>query len=162
MAVDAIEMLKQQHREVDDLFLRIQSSKGDEKIRLLGLVCERLTIHAEIEERHFYPFARSAGIQDLVDHSIEEHALAKHTISELLQVKRNDPRIDVLFTQLMTSVQQHVKEEENTFFPRLTSVVSQDDLIRVAEEMQATADDLAKQELLKMAEQAGADMPQQP
>jgi hemerythrin superfamily protein len=162
MAMDAIKMLTQQHREVDDLFERILSSTGDEKIRLLGLVCERLTIHAEIEERHFYPFARSAGIQDLVDHSIEEHAEVKQMISELLQVKRNDPRIDTLCKQLMTSVQQHVKEEESTFFPRLSSVVAQDDLIRVAEEMQRTADDLAKQELLKMAEQAGADMPQQP
>ena len=162
MATDAIEMLKLQHREVDELFNRIQASSGDEKIRLLGTVCERLTIHAEIEERHFYPFARSAGVQDLVDHSIEEHAEAKHTISELLQVKRNDPRIDVLFNQLKTSVQHHVKEEENTFFPRLMTVVTQEDLIRVAEDMQRTADELAKQELLKMAEQAGAEMPQQP
>lgn len=162
MAMDAINLLTQQHREVDELFVRVQSSSGDEKIRLLGLVCERLTIHAEIEERHFYPFARSAGIQDLVDHSVEEHAEVKQMISELLQAKRNDPRIDTLFTQLMTNVQQHVKVEENTFFPRLMTVVSQDDLVRVGEEMQSTADELAKQELLKMAEQAGADMTQQP
>ena len=61
---------------------------------------------------------------------------------------------------VIASVRQHVKEEENTFFPRLGSVVSQEDLIRVAEEMQATADDLAKQVLLMMAELAGADMSQ--
>jgi len=162
MATDALEMLKQQHREVDELFERIKRSSGDEKIQLLGRVCERLTIHAQIEERHFYPFARSAGIQDLVDHSLEEHAEAKQIIAELLQLKRNDPRIDRLCQQLKTSVQQHVKEEENTFFPRLSTLVNQDDLVRVAGEMQGTVDELSKQELLKMAERAGAEMPQQP
>lgn len=156
MAMDAIEMLKKQHREVDDLFARIQSSSGDEKIECIGRVCERLTIHAQLEERHFYPFARRAGIQDLVDHSLDEHAEAKRFISELLQLKRNDPKVDNCIQQLKTSVQHHVKEEESTLMPRLQSIASEDDLRDLADAMQSTMNELSGQELLRMAEAEGA------
>lgn len=160
MAKDAIELLKQQHREVDGLFERIQRADGDEKIQLLGRIAEMLTIHSEIEERLFYPFARQRGVQDLVDHSLQEHAEVKQLISELLQLKRNDARVDQDVRKLITSVQQHVKEEEGTFFPRLMTLVSRDDLVKLGEQMQALVEDLSKQELLKMAEQAGAEAPQ--
>lgn len=160
MAKDAIELLKQQHREVDGLFERIQRADGDEKIQLLGRIAEMLTIHSEIEERLFYPFARQRGVQDLVDHSLQEHAEVKLLISELLQLKRNDARVDQDVRKLITSVQQHVKEEEGTFFPRLMTLVTNDELVKLGEQMQALVEDLSKQELLKMAEQAGAEAPQ--
>lgn len=160
MAKDAIELLKQQHREVDGLFERIPRADGDEKIQLLGRVAELLTIHTQIEERIFYPFARQRGIQDLVDHSLREHAEVKQLVSELLQLKRNDVRVDQDVQKLITSVRNHVKEEENTFFPRLMALVSKDELVKLGEQMQATVEDLSQQELLKMAEQAGAESSQ--
>ncbi|MFL5349007.1 MAG: hemerythrin domain-containing protein [Hyalangium sp.] len=154
--MDALAMLKQQHREVDELFDRIQQCAEDERITLLGQISEKLTMHAELEERHFYPFARRMGIQDMVDHSLQEHAEVKHLIAEILQLKRHDPRIMQDVMQLITSVQSHVKEEENTLFPRLMSVASQDELMNVGMEMQRTMEELSHQELLKMAEHEGS------
>ncbi len=160
MAMDAISLLKQQHQEVDALFTRIQNTKADdEKIQLLGLIAERLTIHAEIEERLFYPFARSKGIQDIVDHSLKEHMEVKRLISEMLQLKRSDPRVDKDLLQLIESVQQHVQEEETTFFPRLMTLVTQDDLLSLGGQMERLVEDLARQELLKLAERAGNVVP---
>ena len=92
--MDAITLLKQQHREVDALFERISTAGEDEKILLLGKLSEQLTIHAQLEERHVYPFARRMGIQDMVDHSLEEHAKVKQLIAEILSLKRHDPRVD--------------------------------------------------------------------
>jgi hemerythrin superfamily protein len=157
--MDALTMLKQQHQEVDELFDRIQRCAEDERISLLGQISEKLTLHAEIEERHFYPFARRMGVQDMVDHSLQEHAEVKQLIAQILQAKRHDPRIMQDVTQLMTSVQTHVKEEENMLFPRLQSVASQDDLMNVGMEMQRTMEELSGQELLKMAEHEGTALP---
>jgi hemerythrin superfamily protein len=154
--MDALTLLKQQHREVDELFDRILRSDEEEKITLLGQISEKLTIHATIEERHFYPFAQRVGIQDMVDRSLQEHAEVKQMIAELLQMKRNDPRIDRSVQRLMSSVQTHVKEEEDMLFPRLMSVASQEDLRGVGMEMQRTMDELSQQELLKMAEHEGS------
>lgn len=154
--MDALTMLKQQHREVDELFDRIQMADEPEKITLMGQISEKLTLHAMIEERHFYPFCMRMGIQDMVDHSLQEHAEVKQLISEILQMKRHDPMIDQSMHKLMTSVQSHVKEEENTLFPRLMSVASEEDIRSVGMEMQRTMDEMSQQELLKLAEREGS------
>jgi hemerythrin superfamily protein len=154
--MDALAMLKQQHQEVEELFVRIQELDENECITLLGQISEKLTLHAELEERHFYPFARRMGIQDMVDHSVQEHAEVKHLIAEILQLKRSDPLIMQDAMKLMNAVRAHVKEEENTLFPRLMSVASQEDLMNLGMEMQRTMDELSHQELLKMAEHEGS------
>jgi hemerythrin superfamily protein len=157
--MDAITLLKQQHREVDALFERLRQCGEDEKILLLGKLSEQLTIHAQLEERHFYPFAQRMGIQDMVDHSLQEHAQVKQLIAELLALKRHDPRVDENVQKLMQSVQSHVMEEENSFFPRLMSVASQEDLMSLGTEMLSTMEELSRQELLAMAESQGAMTP---
>jgi hemerythrin superfamily protein len=154
--MDALTMLKQQHQEVDELFDRIQHADESEKITLMGQISEKLTLHAMIEERHFYPFCMRMGIQDMVDHSLQEHAEVKQLIATILQMKRHDPMIDQNVHKLMISVQSHVKEEENTLFPRLMSVASEEDLRSVGMEMQRTMDEMSQQELLKLAEHEGS------
>ncbi|HVG57346.1 MAG TPA: hemerythrin domain-containing protein [Hyalangium sp.] len=154
--MDALTMLKQQHQEVDELFDRMQQAEESEKITLMGRISEKLTLHAMIEERHFYPFCMRMGIQDMVDQSLQEHSEVKQLISEILQMKRHDPQIDQSVHKLMTSVRSHVKEEENTLFPRLMSVASEEDLRSVGMEMQRTMDEMSEQELLKLAEHEGS------
>lgn len=157
--MDAITLLKQQHREVDALFERIRTAGEDEKILLLGKLSEQLTIHAQLEERHVYPYARRVGIQDMVDHSLEEHAQVKQLIAEILSLKRHDPRVDENVRQLQQSVQSHVAEEESAFFPRLMSLTSPEDLVTLGTEMRDTMEELSQQELLAMAESQGAMSP---
>lgn len=157
--MNAIDLLKQQHREVDVLFERAARAKPGEKIGLLGQLAEKLTLHARIEEQHFYPFARSKGIQDMVDHSLQEHAEAKRLIANLLQSKRNDPKLDSALARLQQSVQQHVKEEEEKLFPRLIGVASAEELDGLGDTLQQSADELSNQELLQMAESEGEALP---
>ena len=157
--MDAIAMLKMQHQEVDELFDRIQHASPEEKILLLGQISERLTLHATIEERHFYPFCMRMGIQDMVDHSLEEHAQVKQLIAEILSLKRHDPRVIENVQQLQQSVQSHVAEEESAFFPRLMSLTSPEDLVNLGTEMRSTMEELSQQELLAMAESQGAMTP---
>jgi hemerythrin superfamily protein len=157
--MDAIAMLKQQHREVDSLFESIRTASEDEKILLLGKLSEQLTIHAQLEERHVYPFAQRVGIQDMVDHALEEHAKVKQLIAEILSLKRHDPRVDENIQMLQQSVQAHVAEEESAFFPRLASLTQPDDLMNLGMEMQRTMEELSQQELLAMAESQGAMSP---
>jgi hemerythrin superfamily protein len=157
--MDAIALLKQQHREVDSLFERIRMAGEDEKILLLGKLSEQLTIHAQLEERHIYPFAQRKGIQDMVDRSLAEHAHVKKLIAELLSLKRHDPRVDANVQLLQQLVQSHVAEEESSFFPRLASLTTPEDLMNVGREMQRTMEELSRQELLAMAENQGAMAP---
>jgi len=157
--MNAIDLLKLQHREVDVLFMRASKAGLDEKVGLLGQIAEKLTLHAQIEERHMYPFAQRMGIQDMVEHSLKEHAEAKRLIADLLQSKRNDPKLDQELLQLQQSVKHHVKEEEEKLFPRLSELASAEDLEQLGTTLQQSADELANQELLRMAENEGSALP---
>jgi hemerythrin superfamily protein len=150
--VSAIELLKQQHREVDELFQRIKSTTGDERISLLGKVAEALTIHAALEEQFFYPFARQQGVDGLIDESFQDHAEVKQLISEILQVKQTDPRLEGLCLRLERMVTEHVSQEESALFPKVQSLANEEDIDSMREDMQQAIDNWRNTELLRMAE----------
>lgn len=150
--MSAIDLLKQQHREVDDLFQRIKSSTGDERIPLLGKVAEALTIHAALEEQYFYPFARQQGVDGLIDESFQDHAEVKRLLSELLQVKQTDPRLDELCGRLERMVTEHVSQEESALLPKVEAVARQEELVSMRNDMQQAIDNWRNKELLRMAE----------
>lgn len=150
--MSAIELLKQQHREVDDLFQRIRSSEGDERISLLGKVAEALTIHAALEEQFFYPFAREQGVDGIIDESFQDHAEVKRLISEILQVKQTDPRLGELCGRLERMVTEHVSHEESRLMPKVEAVADADELVSMRDDMQQAIDSWRNRELLRMAE----------
>jgi hemerythrin superfamily protein len=150
--VSAIELLKQQHREVDGLFQRLKASNGDEKISLLGQVAEALTIHAALEEHFFYPFAREQGVEGLIDESFQDHAEVKQLISEILQVKQTDPRLDELCLRLERMVTEHVGQEEASLLPQVESRANPDELLSMRAEMEEAISNWRNRELLRLAE----------
>ncbi|HEX8435336.1 hemerythrin domain-containing protein [Archangium sp.] len=150
--MSAIELLKQQHREVDDLFQRIKASTGDERIALLGKVAEALTIHAALEEQYFYPFARQQGVDVLIDESFQDHAEVKQLISEILRVKQTDPRLEELCGRLERMVTEHVAQEESALLPKVEAVADGEALVSMRDDMQQAIDSWRNRELLRMAE----------
>ncbi len=150
--MSAIDLLKQQHREVDDLFQRIKSSEGDERISLLGSVAEALTIHAALEEQFFYPFARQQGVDGIIDESFQDHAEVKQLLSEILQVKQTDPRLDELCGRLERMVTEHVSHEESTLIPKVEAVAGREELVSMRDDMQQAIDNWRNSELLRLAE----------
>jgi hemerythrin superfamily protein len=150
--VSAIELLKQQHREVDDLFQRLKGSAGDARISLLGKVAEALTIHAALEEQFFYPFAREQGVDGIIDESFKDHAEVKQLISEILQVKQTDPRLGELCGRLERMVTEHVGHEERLLMPKVEAAANADDLVSMRDDMQQAIGVWRNRELLRMAE----------
>ena len=65
---NALTILKEDHRQVEELFKQYESQKeagaGAEKVRTAQLICVALSVHAAIEEGLFYPAARRTLEQD--------------------------------------------------------------------------------------------------
>ena len=81
--MNAIEMLKKQHREVAKLFERFQQAKSaDGRQQLFEQIADKLAIHAAIEERHFYPSVKNKATDDLLLESVEEHLEMKRIIAD--------------------------------------------------------------------------------
>ena len=150
--MDAIELLTQQHRQLDALFKRVHTSEGHERVQALGELAELVTLHAALEETFFYPFAQKAGLRDLVRDAWEEHATVRQLTSELLQVKQTDPRLDVFTSDIELNMRGHIGEEERDMFPQVRERVEAGTLQALGREMQEAIVRLREKELLRLAE----------
>src|SRR3954452_20230800 len=92
---DAIALLKQDHRKVEELFSEFESAKGDgRKEKLARQICLELSVHAEIEEEIFYPACEGKVDEDLLNESYVEHDGAKVLIAEILNGGPDDQYYD--------------------------------------------------------------------
>ncbi len=121
---DALELLEEDHRKVEELFDEYDEAEGDDERRgeLAKQICRELTVHAEIEEEIFYPRAREATKDnELIDEAIVEHASVKHLIGEIEEMEPGDDLFDARIRVLEEMVKRHIQEEEEELFPELTS-----------------------------------------
>jgi len=140
--MDAISMLKEDHKTVEKLFKRFENA-GDrahvEKRAILDRIIEELSMHAAIEEQCFYPVARATvpSTEDIALESLEEHHIVKWVLSDLETMSAEAERFDAKVTVLIENVRHHVKEEENDFFPKVRKALDRATLSKLGEVMDA-------------------------
>ena len=117
--VDAIKLLKGDHREVKAYFKEYAGLEDNtDKQALADKICLALTVHAQIEEEIYYPATREAiDDDDLLDEAEVEHASAKQLIAEITAMKAGDRLFDAKMTVLGEYIDHHVAEEEDEMFP---------------------------------------------
>jgi hemerythrin superfamily protein len=133
--MDAITLLKKDHKTVEDLFKRFEkfsdrARKG--KRDVVERIIKELSVHAAIEEAILYPAIRSAvadkELDELVLESLEEHHIVKWTLSELDGMSPENERFDAKVTVLMEIVRHHVEEEEQELFPKMAKAFGKERL----------------------------------
>ena len=134
--MNAIELLKHDHREIEEYFEQYEDLEDDaEKAELSAKICQALKAHTQIEEEIFYPAAREAtGDEDLLDEAVVEHAGAKRLIAEIESMDVGDDLYDAKIRVLGEQIKHHVKEEEEELFPEAES--SDMNLKAVGEELE--------------------------
>jgi hemerythrin superfamily protein len=144
--MDAIVLLKEDHKAVEQLFKRFEKA-GDkshaEKKSIVDQVIVALTQHAYIEETIFYPMAREAvaATEDHVLESVEEHHVVAWMLSELAGANPSDERYDAKMTVLMENVRHHVREEEDEWFPQVRAALGRKRLQELGEQLVAAKAD---------------------
>ncbi len=143
----AVKLLTADHRQVDGLFEQFESATHKAtQVSLITQICRALIVHAEIEERIFYPEARRVldeKSQDMIDEAFVEHASLKGLIMRLDGMAAGDDLFKAYATVLKEYVQHHVKEEEAEFFPKVEKTDL--DLEMVGTQMKALKDQLMRQ-----------------
>ena len=110
---DAVALLKQDHRTVEDLFEKFEKASGDgRKQKLAEEICLELSVHAQIEEEIFYPACEGKVDEDLLKESYVEHDAAKLLIAEIMAAGGNDEFYDAKVKVLQEEIEHHVEEEE--------------------------------------------------
>lgn len=139
--MNAIDMLKKQHREVEKLFSKFEAlgdSAAKSKQRVFNEIADALAMHATIEEKHFYPAVKAKRTEDILLEALEEHLSVKRIIADLLKLEPSDETFDAKVKVLQEQVEHHVKEEEGDLFPKVTKVLSASELVELEQQMQAT------------------------
>jgi hypothetical protein len=111
---DAIALLKEDHRKVEELFKDFEKAKGDgRKEKLAREICLELSVHTALEEKIFYPACDGKVDEDLLNESYVEHDAAKLLIAEIDAANgESDEYFNAKVKVLQEEIEHHVEEEE--------------------------------------------------
>jgi Hemerythrin HHE cation binding domain len=111
--LDAVALLKQDHRAVEELFEKFEKASGDgRKQSIAEEICLELSVHAQIEEEIFYPACEGKVDEDMLKEAYVEHDGAKVLIAEIMSGGPDDDFYDAKVKVLSEEIEHHVEEEE--------------------------------------------------
>lgn len=136
MPIDAIVLLKEDHKEIRRLFREFEKAGENaeaQKGRLVTRILEALTVHTYIENEGLYPYVREhvPELEADVLESYEEHHVADVLCMELAAMSPDDERFDAKTTVLIESVTHHMDEEEQDWFPKVRAALGRKQLQEV-------------------------------
>lgn len=136
--MDAFNLLKTDHRNVAELFERLESTSGKRKLRVFEQIKEELDLHAHIEEKIFYPaLENQAKTRDLILEAYEEHKQVKSLLRELSRSRAADEEWQAKAKVLQENVEHHVEEEENELFVKAQAAIGEEELEELGDRMEA-------------------------
>ena len=116
---DVFEMLKTDHRHVQDLFTKFEDADKRSRSSIAEETLTALEVHAALEEELVYPaIAEVIEDEETVNEAKEEHHVAKLLIKELHKMDPGDEAFATKFKVLGELVGHHIEEEEGEVFPQ--------------------------------------------
>lgn len=144
--MDAISLLKEQHREAEALMRQIEKADDIARLPLIEQLADALTVHTEIEEQIFYPGIKHKETEELLKDSFQEHAEVKTKLAILAEAEPGEGIISSTFQQMANEVRHHLHEEETQLFPTVQRVFDREALERMGERMMKLAEKLEAEE----------------
>jgi iron-sulfur cluster repair protein YtfE (RIC family) len=121
--LDAIELLMQDHRELESLFSEFEylEKKGADTTRVIQSACAELKIHDALENDIFYPAVSDAAsaddVETLLDDAEDAHDSVLDLMGELDQMDGNAAPRNAHFKLIVAEVKEHILIEEAALFP---------------------------------------------
>lgn len=141
---DVIEILTQDHREVEAMFTELETlmqtrSGTEDKLRkdLADQITIELVRHAVAEEVAVYPEVKRKVCEEEAERAKLEHAEAERTMKALEKLDSEDPSFEQEIRKLMSEIRVHVAEEEGAMFPHMREIMTQDELTELGKRVDA-------------------------
>ena len=142
--LNAIDLLTQQHDEVDALIEKIEKTRDpNTKRAAFAEVADKLAAHAKIEETIFYPAVMAKQTEDMLLESVEEHLAIKRILADLLELDVDDDQFDAKLSVMKEEIEHHAREEEEAdLFPKVKKLLSENELAGLGNELLARFEEL--------------------
>src|SRR4051794_6501706 len=121
------------HIELDRLLAQVRETSGEAQDAVLNEMCQLVFSHAFAEEAVLWPaLRRELPDGEALTVEVErEHQEINELISAVERSRHDDPGRDELLERAITLLQEDVRDEEDTLFPRLQETVPRDELQRL-------------------------------
>ncbi len=144
--MDALKLLKEDHRKVDALLKEaneLSEGAAVSRQKLFKQIDEALTVHTKIENDIFYPAlkakARAEKEEDAkqeVLEAYEEHANVAAMLKKLEGTEPKDETYGAKLQVLSELVKHHVHEEEHEMFPQARDLFDKSELEELGQKLE--------------------------
>jgi hemerythrin-like domain-containing protein len=144
MGMDALTLVRQDHRKLEGLLERCEQLDGDdeeERAVLFGQVQAALRHHIDQEELILYTIyrerARQAGVdQGPLDQAIDQHRLIERLSRELTRGDPDDDTLAARLTLLIERVRTHMDTESSVLLTAVEDLIDDDTLLELGRRME--------------------------
>jgi iron-sulfur cluster repair protein YtfE (RIC family) len=117
--MDVTKMLEADHRQVEDLFAKIERAKGAARQPMIDELVTSLRAHMELEEQVVYPMMAPVTGDEAVEEGKVEHELGRKGLDDVIRLAPDEPGFGAALDAVKAGISHHVKEEEKETFPKL-------------------------------------------
>lgn len=141
MANDAVSLIKQDHRQVEQRLQQLTSRTGN-VAEIFDEVAAMLVAHGRAEEVTIYADTRTAVPREgeEVEQAISEHREVEQLLDRMRQAGPGSDEFHTLADQLIQDIRRHVEEEEGEVLPALQEAVGPDQLQQLGKRFQQSKD----------------------
>jgi len=111
-----VELLKQDHAKVKQLFMQFEAAQGEAKEDIFKQIFKELQVHTKVEEEIFYPAVKKFD-SEVANEAVEEHNIVDYILGAMKKLSPSDEAYDAKFTTLKENVEHHIEEEEGEMLP---------------------------------------------
>jgi hemerythrin superfamily protein len=143
--INVLDLLTDQHTEVDKLLAKLEKGKGDQAA-VFQQLADKLAAHATIEEKIFYPGVMTEKTKDLLNESVEEHLEVKRLLADMMQLDPDSDAFEAKLSVLKENLSHHAhEEEEDKLFPLVRKHMNADELAALGNQCLAMFEELITQ-----------------
>jgi hemerythrin-like domain-containing protein len=143
MGMDALTLVRQEHRKVEGLLERSERLEGadeEERAVLIGQLQAALRHHVDQEEAILYMIFRERARRAEVslaplDQAIEQHRLIDRLSRELTEARSGDTR-EAKLTVLIEQVRNHLDTEDSVLLTAIEDLIDDNTLIELGRRME--------------------------
>ena len=136
VTTDVLELLTEQHTEVDALIAALENGEGNRRAVFTELA-DKLAAHMTVEEKLFYPAIVAKDTKEELAEAVEEHLGIRRVLADLIMMDLDD---DATFIAKLSVLKEQVshhahEEEEKTLFPQVKKLLSSDERAALGNEL---------------------------
>lgn len=151
--MDVIDLLIQQHREVDALFLAFRNAQDDTSRKELCIqLAEALILHTTIEERWVYPAATRVVGDEKIQHAEEDHQEMSKLLGDIVRMRDDMNTVKAKVDALEKVAKRHIADEEKNIFPQVARNVTEKQLGMSCKDLVREASRIRREEMKDFGE----------